>query len=141
MWVFLNNSFMSIVAAKGKKNMLLVRARVNGDIEKVFPKAIVATTPANDYRYRAFIPRDVVAKAMADQVRKIDYPNFKDSVKEDLRHDHYMQVWMAAFAMQRDYLQPKVNVTKAGRFGVYADKATGKRGSPRFDAWGDVKYD
>ena len=34
-----------------------------------------------------------VALALAERVRGIGYPNFKDSVRERSRHDAYMDVW------------------------------------------------
>ncbi len=36
MWVFLNNSFLSIVENRNNKEELLVRSRIKGDIEKVY---------------------------------------------------------------------------------------------------------
>lgn len=36
MWVFLNNSFLSIVADKENANRILVRARKKGDIQAAF---------------------------------------------------------------------------------------------------------
>ena len=41
MWIQFNNAFLSIVENREKKKELLVRARVKGDIEKVFLKADV----------------------------------------------------------------------------------------------------
>lgn len=97
MWVFLNNSFLSIVADENSKERLLVRARIKGDIESVFPREARAImhTPGNDYAYRAYIPRTVVARAMANEVKSIDYPNFKNSVENEGRHNVYLQVWTA----------------------------------------------
>jgi hypothetical protein len=79
MWLFPNNAFLSIVADKDDPagEFQLVRAR---DIEAVFPKARVAITPKSDYRYRAFVPRADVAKAIAHQVNDIAYTNFKNHV-------------------------------------------------------------
>ena len=37
MWIFLSDSFLSIVAHRDKPGVLLVRARRAGDIEAVFP--------------------------------------------------------------------------------------------------------
>lgn len=43
MWVFMSDSFLSIVADStvSKSDCLLVRARREGDIERVFPEAKV----------------------------------------------------------------------------------------------------
>ena len=41
MWIQFNNAFLSIVENRNNKLELLVRARVKGDIEKIFPDADV----------------------------------------------------------------------------------------------------
>jgi len=96
MWIFLTDSFLSIVD-KGDSTgeTLLVRARKQGDIERVFPQAQVIEGAGTDYRYRARIPRDQVADAIAEAVRNIDYGNFKNHVSENDRHDAYFDVWSA----------------------------------------------
>jgi hypothetical protein len=89
MWLFFNDAFLSIVDPDGaydgrtgpQGDKLLIRARIKGDIEAVFPKAEVIEGAGTDYRFRALIPREVGAK------------NFKGSVKDRERHDVYMQVW------------------------------------------------
>ena len=101
MWIFLNHAFLSIVNKGGDGSTLLVRARREGDIERVFPKAKVELTPHNDYRFRARIDREAVALAMAEAVRAITYGNFKGSVKEQARHDAYMEVWSTMHDFQR----------------------------------------
>jgi hypothetical protein len=101
MWVFLSDSFLSIVD-KGDPSgkTLLVRARRKGDIERAFPGAEVVTGGGTDYRYRARLDRTIVAKKVADSVMNLDYENFKNTVKERDRHDAYLQVWDAMYAYQ-----------------------------------------
>ncbi len=85
MWLFLPTSFLSIVVYQGDHpdpRLLLVRARLTGDIERVFPAATVLHTPEHDYAYRATLPRTKVAAAIAAAVKAIDYPNFKNAVSE-----------------------------------------------------------
>jgi hypothetical protein len=109
MWIMLNNAFLSIVDPKapysgGKgpvSDKLLVRARIKGDIEAVFPGAKVAETPKRDYRYRAEISRADVANAMAAEVLKLGYGNFKGSVPDKRRHDAYADVWSVMYAEQQ----------------------------------------
>lgn len=95
MWIYLNDAMLSIVADRklGVPDALLVRARRPGDIEKVFRGVTVEHTPANDYPYRAKIRRYQVASAIAERIAEIDYPNFKNSVSDDERHDIYAEVW------------------------------------------------
>ena len=56
MWIQFNNAFLSIVENRDNKLELLVRARIKGDIEKIFPEADVFEDDSADYKYRAFIP-------------------------------------------------------------------------------------
>jgi hypothetical protein len=102
MWIMLSDAFFSIVqpATGLAKTHLLVRARVAGDIERVWPNAVVEATPHRDYAYRALMPRAFVADAMAFAVLKIDYGNFKNSVPEDDRHDAYSRCWGAMHDLQ-----------------------------------------
>jgi len=93
MWVFLSNSLISIVADRNSKSNLLVRARVKGHIETIFPKAKVFTNEHADYLYRAIISRKMVADTIAKSVRNIDYANFKDSVRDQTLHESYLSVW------------------------------------------------
>jgi hypothetical protein len=110
MWVCFNDAFLSIVQPvgepKGPKGRLLVRGRVRGDIERIFSRAKVQETPGRDYRFRALIPRWAVAKAMSEEVERINYPNFKDSVDEPDRHDAYFRCWCAMNDLQRSRLVP-----------------------------------
>lgn len=100
MWVFTSNSFLSIVEHDQDPGLLHVRARFSGDIEAVFPSADVSETPQADYRFRASLPRERVEEAMARLTREIDYDNFKNSVEDADRRDHYIKVWEAMWRAQ-----------------------------------------
>jgi hypothetical protein len=100
MWIFLNDAYLSIVEHRDQPDMLIVRARVAGDIERVFPNVTAETDPAADYRYRATLHRRDVAEAIRQAVVAIDYPNFKDSVREPARHRAYAGVWSEMTALQ-----------------------------------------
>ena len=54
-----------------------MRARIVGDIEHVFPDAKVEANKGTNYKYRAKVAREVVAKALHDQAMSVGYPNFK----------------------------------------------------------------
>ncbi|MBP7657936.1 MAG: hypothetical protein KA742_15505 [Pseudoxanthomonas sp.] len=101
MWIFLSDSFLSIVD-KGDPSgaTLLVRARRRGDIEAVFPGAEVVEGAGTDYRYHARIDRDQVALAMAEQVRAIRYPNYKGAVHDEALHNACVSVWSAMARLQ-----------------------------------------
>jgi hypothetical protein len=103
MWIFLSDAFLSVVADRDEPQgeRLLVRARREGDIEHVFPEADVTTTPAADYRYRAWLPRERVAAVLMQQVEAIAYPNFKDSIRDHAYHDAAMGAWGAMYRYQQ----------------------------------------
>jgi hypothetical protein len=111
MWVFLNNSFLSIVADKNGTFDLIVRARVKGDIERVFPGVKVTRTPNRDYLFRAFVDRETVANAISEAVLDISYDNFKDSVKETRRKQHYSRVWWEMSNIQSNNRRQHVKKT------------------------------
>jgi hypothetical protein len=102
MWLCLNSAFLSVVADRNNKDRLLVRARMAGHIEAVFPEAEVFTDAGADYFYRAFIEREVVAQQFSKEVRGIDYDNFKSSVTDQALHDSYIGVWRIMHKLQTD---------------------------------------
>ena len=112
MWIMLSGGFLSIVDNSYTKGELLVRARREGDIEKVFPDAVVTSVEGRDYLYRASVKREDVAEAMHAQVMGINYPNFKDSVGDDTLHSHYAQVWGVMSRLQKT---PPYHVSTKGK--------------------------
>ena len=102
MWIVLNKSFLSIVKNRNNENQLLVRARVKGDIEKVFKDADVFEDERADYKYRSYINRENVASLIGNELLNIDYDNFKSSVSKDevYRARAYMDVWSSLNKLQ-----------------------------------------
>ena len=101
MWIQFNNAFLSIVENREKTIELLVRARVKGDIEKVFPEADVFEDNNADYKYRAFISKVIVAEKIMLKVTEINYDNFKNSVKEIERKKVYSNIWVELRKFQK----------------------------------------
>lgn len=96
MWIYLNNSFLSIVKPQGSHpGVLLVRSRVRQDIENLFPDAEIVSTPTRDYPFRALVAVEQVKAVITNRILSIDYDNFKASVQDDDRHDIYSRVWSA----------------------------------------------
>jgi hypothetical protein len=93
MWILMNDSCLSIVEHRDKPGTLLVRSRIEGDIERAIPGANVYQDPSADYRFRADVPREQLKAALAEAVDRINYGNFKNSVKDRGRHAAYMRVW------------------------------------------------
>ena len=85
MWVFLNNSFLSIVENRNNKEELLVRSRIKGDIEKVFSDSDVFEIENSDYKYRSYI-------------RKTDVSIPSDQSE---RHNSYLNVWTELRKLQK----------------------------------------
>ena len=100
MWIMMNDSMLSIVRHTKLPGMMLVRARLTGDIERVFPHAEVMDGGGSDYRFRATLPETEVADAVSRRLLNISYPNFKASVRDSKRHDAYMDVWSTMHTMQ-----------------------------------------
>lgn len=120
MWLMLNDAFLSIVHKDCGPGDLLVRARRPGDIEKVFGRRtrVVRATDA-DYLYRAVVSRASVEEALEQEIGRIDYGNFKDSVVDEDLHTAYLAVWGAMASVQnpRPYSEPFVakKQSKKGR--------------------------
>lgn len=109
MWICLSDSFISIVRKNQRDKFLTVRARVAGDIERIWPLAEVQKGGGTDYLYRARIYDKDVAEAITNEILGIGYSNFKDSVTENARHDAYFNIWRAMMAMReprQDFRQP-----------------------------------
>lgn len=94
MWLFTNDAFLSVVA-HSQEDLLHVRARIDGDIERVFPSAEVYETPYGDYRFNANLRREQVADVVANHLRHIEYMEFQNSVADPERRGVYAEVWNA----------------------------------------------
>src|SRR6516164_8434277 len=103
MWIFLHDAFLSIVEPQPKiigAAHLMVRARVRGDIERVFPGVEVIEGGGTDYPFRSILPRGHIAEALVQRLMGIDYNNFKNSVEGAHRHDAYLDVWAASIKLE-----------------------------------------
>lgn len=100
MWIMLNDCFISVVQKDCARDEVMVRARRKGDIEKLFPKAKVTRYTKSDYLYRAPVKREELKTAMAGEVDRVTYDNFKSSVTDVPLHNAYLRVWNAMAALQ-----------------------------------------
>ena len=100
MWLITNQGFVSIVQKHDDIDTLTVRARVKGDIARVFPGTKETAGGGTDYAYRAKVPREQVAKAIHDQIMGIGYDNFKNSIKDDDHHDLCASIWSVGMRHQ-----------------------------------------
>ena len=98
MWIFCKSGFFSVVAHNGDPDLFHVRARFRGDLERLCSghgiEPRVAETPQNDYPFRMDFKRDDWKRIMAEEIRDIDYTNFKAAVHDGTgRDDAYLDVW------------------------------------------------
>ena len=103
MWLLLNDCCFSFCFKDCARDELLVRARRKGDIEKVFPTAKVRRNAKADYLYRARVKKAAVKEALAGEVDRVTYPNFKASVADPKLHGAYMRVWSALGPLQENW--------------------------------------
>ena len=102
MWIIMNDAFLSVVQNIYDEDELLVRARVEGDIERVFSNAKVFEDEGSDYKYRSYLNKREVAKVIEWSVLDIDYGNFKNSVakSDEKRRSAYDRVWSDLLRLQ-----------------------------------------
>ena len=116
MWIFSQKGFLSVVAHNTKPDILIVRSRFKGHIEKIFPNAHVIEDATRDYRFRAELPAKEVSKVIAEMVLTIKYDNFKASL--DMYDERYMDCCLDVYHSvlrnagdfsQFDYLREEPN--------------------------------
>jgi hypothetical protein len=112
MWLITTQGFLSVVQNLDEKSpyeALLVRGRVRADLEHFADfvarhgeRPAVTATPHFDYGYRLTASREMLAAYLAENVEKLDYPNFKNEVaRADPKRAHvYMDVWTALHRLQ-----------------------------------------
>jgi len=105
-WMMTTDGFFSIVQKPWDKRhgTLTVRARVKRDLERLRTRAQalgyrglgkIKHDALADYRYRVAVPRSLVQFLIFDQVRSVNYDNFKAEIDkvDRRRHDAYARVW------------------------------------------------
>jgi hypothetical protein len=111
MWIFKNDSFVNVVQSDADPAMLLVRARLKGDIERAFPGVKAKETKGADYRFKALVSREAFSQAMDRTAASLDYTEFSGhQIKDDHgRRSAYVQVGeivariFGAFGMGRSH--------------------------------------
>lgn len=101
MWLFTKSGFYSAVQHYDNPDIIHVRARFKGDLERLWNRYLegepkVIHTPRNDYPYRMDITRTNWAIILREEAEKIDYENFKDAAHDGTSRDAaYMGCWSA----------------------------------------------
>ena len=107
MWIFCKLGFFSAVQHREKPDVLLVRARFKGDLERLY-KAMdhskcgpIQETSDADYRFRMECPKSAFSEVVWSMARSIDYDNFKNAAHDGtVRDEAYMDVWRAMWSAQ-----------------------------------------
>ncbi|MDX1580125.1 MAG: hypothetical protein R3360_00745 [Alphaproteobacteria bacterium] len=107
MWVFLHNAFLSITADIGNPRLLQVRARFKGDIERIWPRAVVIENAEQDYRYAAWISRSDVSRKIHDELKYLQYDDLMEKVLSPAREAAYSRVWSEMRKAQNEELRAK----------------------------------
>lgn len=99
MWICQNNSFVSIVKDRYSDG-LLCRARKRQHLVAFlenynYLNGLIFELPPHetDYQYRVLLSVDVVSACIANTISKINYDNFKGSVKDDDLYKMYSETW------------------------------------------------
>ena len=91
MWICLNTGFLSVIADKDPRK-LIVLARRKRDLLNTFGQdANVVETIDRHYRWRVFVDRESFKAVVAGQIDAISYANFKMSVKDKDLHEMYTE--------------------------------------------------
>lgn len=104
MWLFTQNSFVSVVQHRTQPHNVLVRARVKDHLALLFPKNQVQEDAEADYRYRLVVPKKEFAKAVSDYImQRLDYDNFKAAQDmDDPAWTRFLHaVWEEGLRLQR----------------------------------------
>ena len=82
----------------------LMRARCQKDLlalKELLPELEPYSVPGSDYAWRAVISQKNWQHALTQLAAEVDYPNFKDAVKDQLHKQAYMNVWADLLVLQQ----------------------------------------
>ncbi len=108
MWLFTTEGFFSIVQKPGEAE-LTIRARSRADLERLAKGrdlGPIIEGGGTDYPYRLRASREAVALMALDQVRGLDYSNFKSAVAKRMgatRSHTYGKVWSTLLAISEEH--------------------------------------
>jgi len=100
MWICFNDAFVSAVQDYNDPNRLCIRSRKREHLQRLFPHAEIIEVPNSDYACRIFVSKTEFAEVVTRRVEKIDYPNFKNSVRDRGLHDLYASFWHLHYRYQ-----------------------------------------
>ena len=104
MWIMTTRGFYSAVQHRDDPELIMLRARCQKDLlalKELLPELEPYSVPGSDYAWRAVISQKNWQKALVQLAAEIDYPNFKDAVKDQLHKQAYMNVWADLLVLQQ----------------------------------------
>lgn len=108
MWLFTTQGFYSVVEHRDDPQLLIVRSRAREDLEALreqIPELELIEDDQADYQWRAIVTREQWDTAVSELTEGIDYPNFKDAVRDsqgDARSFLYGEIWLILRQLQED---------------------------------------
>ena len=106
MWIYTRQGMISIVQHRDNQDVFLVRSRERSTLEDLFRGFAIIELEAADYPFRVFVNRDELP-IIYGMIAGINFPNFKNSVKDPERHDVYFDVYNASLGLER---RPEVTI-------------------------------
>jgi len=107
MWVFCKSGMFSAVKHNAKEGVILLRTRLEGDLERLFKahgldgKYVATESPDADYRFRVEMDAADWVRCVTEEADDIDYGNFKNRVHDgSVRDDAYMGCWLSMVEAQ-----------------------------------------
>lgn len=130
MWIMTKNGFVSAVQKHGKFQL---RARDRESLLALgYEPTDIVTGVGTDYPFRVYTTREIFTAVLAQQVREIDYTNFKDAAKKSRGAQYADALNSVWFAMLR--LEPKDALSNLGKGSWRLPTRKGKRSrSRRYD--------
>lgn len=80
---------LSIGAAFPASDYLVVRSRIQGDLERIFPNRDVLEYAGSDYRYRVYVPRHELASLLSAWCISLNYSSLLDAIVDPQRAQNY----------------------------------------------------
>lgn len=103
MWLCTNYGFFSVVknhkdyTDNKPEEIFAVRSRDESHLKKAFPDKKIYKYPFTDYGFRIFCTQEELNSFMLSTVDRINYTNFKNSVKDEKLHDFFLKIWEAGY--------------------------------------------
>lgn len=91
MWLFTENGFVSAVAHRDDKTLMMVRARDKKSLERlalIADTKIITTPTGSDYPHRVVVTKEVFKDWVTEAIDNVMYDNFKTQVAKTRGHEY-----------------------------------------------------